>query len=172
LRYLHYLSWEQNIMSIDSIFGPTGHTNWLQECARAAIIFGYGLLLLRVAGRRVFGQWTAIDIIVAIVTGSTLSRALTGNADLFGTLGATTLLMALHWALSRASASWPALSRLLEGAPVRLAQHGRLDSAMLQRNAVSLAALEEAVRRVGLDGPEEARLIVLEASGNITVVKN
>lgn len=160
------------MMSIDSVFGPTGHTTWLQESARAAIIFVYGLILVRVAGRRVFGQWTALDIIVAIVTGSTLSRALTGNADLFGTLAATTLLMVLHWALSRASSRWPFVSRVLEGGPVRLALAGRLDDAMLQRHAVSQATLEEAVRRAGLDRAEDARLIVLEASGNITVVKN
>jgi hypothetical protein len=55
-----------------------------------------------------------LDIIVAIVTGSTLSRALTGNADLFGTLAATTLLMVLHWALSRACSRWPRVSRMLE----------------------------------------------------------
>jgi len=160
------------MMTIDSLFGPTGHTNWMQESARAAVIFAYGLVLVRVAGRRVFGQWTALDIIVAIVTGSTLSRALTGNADLFGTLAATTLLMVLHWALSRASSRWPSVSRLLEGGPVRLAQDGRLDGAMLQRHAVSQGTLEEAVRRAGLDRPEEARLIMLEASGTITVMKN
>jgi hypothetical protein len=39
-----------------------------------------------VAGRRVFGRWAALDIVVAIVVGSNLSRALTGAAQLGGTL--------------------------------------------------------------------------------------
>jgi hypothetical protein len=158
-------------MSIDDIFGATGQTNWAQECARAALIFFYGLILVRIAGRRVFGQWTAIDIIVAIVTGSTLSRALTGNADLFGTLAATTLLMALHWTLTHASARSPALSRLLEGPPVRLAEKGNVDRELLRRHAISQASLEQALRGAGIENPAGARLIVLEPSGKISVLK-
>lgn len=158
-------------MTIDTIFGPTGNVTWAQECARAALIFAYGILLVRIAGRRVFGQWTAVDIIVAIVTGSTLSRALTGNADLFGTLAANTLLMALHWALVHASARWPALSRLVEGPPVLLGENGRIDIGLLRRHAISPASLEQALRTAGVDTPTSARLVVLEASGKISVVK-
>ena len=158
-------------MTLDTLFGPTGNVTWAQECARAAVIFFYGLVLVRVAGRRVFGQWTALDIIVAIVTGSTLSRALTGNADLFGTLAATTLLMGLHWSLSQASARWSVLSRLVEGGSVRLAKDGHVDDRILLRHAVSQAALEEALRRAGIETPAGARLIVLEPSGSISVLK-
>lgn len=158
--------------TLDTIFGPTGHTTWLQECARAALIFVYGLMLVRIGGRRVFAQWTALDIIVAIVTGSTLSRALTGNADLFGTLAANTLLIALHWALSQASARWSRVSRVLEGTPVRLAENGRVEGEVLLRHAVSLAALEGAVRGAGLASATQARLIVLEPNGKISVLKD
>ena len=49
------------------------------------------------------------------MVGSNLSRALTGNAHLWGTLAATTLLMALHWLLSHAAARSPWLSHLVEG---------------------------------------------------------
>src|SRR5205085_2364850 len=99
-------------MTLQDIFGPTGHTDTAQECARAVVVFFYGLVLVRLAGRRAFAQWTAPDIVVAIVTGSSLSRALTGNADLFGTLAATTVLTALHGVLAQAAARWPAVSRL------------------------------------------------------------
>jgi uncharacterized membrane protein YcaP (DUF421 family) len=108
----------------DQIFGPTGQISWTQECARAAVIFVYGLAVVRLAGRRVFAQWTALDIIVAILTGSTLSRALTGNADLVGTLAATSLLFVLHGVVSHASARSVTASRWLEGGAVRLGAMG------------------------------------------------
>lgn len=101
-------------MSPTYLFGPQGHPLWWQECARAALIFAYGLALVRIAGRRVFGKWSALDIIVSVIVGSNLSRALTGSAPLFGTLAATTLLMALHWVLAqgrRAPAGSPTWSR-------------------------------------------------------------
>ena len=127
--------------------------------------------MVRVAGRRVFGKWSALDIIVSIVVGSNLSRALTGNAPLWGTLAATTLLMALHWVLAHASALWPAASRVLEGRPIALAEASRLDETTRKLNAVSEADLNEALRQQGLSGLEKAERVTLEPSGRITIVK-
>jgi uncharacterized membrane protein YcaP (DUF421 family) len=112
---------------VESIFGPGGPINPLQECARAGVVFLYGLVVFRLAGRRVFAQWTALDIIVAIVMGSSLSRALTGNADLFATLSAMTFLMVFHGALARACARWPRVSRIVEGTASPLGADGTLD---------------------------------------------
>lgn len=158
-------------MSLVSLFGLPGQTTWIQECARAALVFGYGLVALRLTGRRVFAQWNALDIIVAIVTGSSLSRALTGNADLFGTLAATTLLMVMHWLLARAAARWQWLSRLVEGTPVRLAEGGCVDPELLARHAVSPAMLDQALRGAGVESAAGTRLVVLEPSGRISVIR-
>src|SRR4051794_9298062 len=98
-------------MNLIDIFGATSHITWLQECARGVLIFFYGLALVRLAGRRVFGKWAALDIVVSIIVGSNLSRALTGNAELWGTLAATTLLILLHWILAHAAARSARLSR-------------------------------------------------------------
>ena len=91
-------------MMASAIFGQLGHLSWWQECDRALVVFIYGLAIVRVAGRRVFGKWAALDIIVSVIVGSNLSRALTGQASLGGTLAATTVLMVLHWVLAQAAA--------------------------------------------------------------------
>jgi hypothetical protein len=78
---------------MNTLFGETGNVTALQECARAILILAYGLAILRLAGRRIFGRWSALDIIVSIIVGSNLSRALTGNAPLLGTIAATTVLI-------------------------------------------------------------------------------
>ncbi len=159
-------------MSPTDLFGPQGHPLWWQECARAALIFAYGLALVRIAGRRVFGKWSALDIVVSIVVGSNLSRALTGGAPLWGTLAATTLLMALHWILSHLAARFPTLSRVFEGRPVHLGEDGRVDGRALRRHAVSEADLGEALRGSGLEDPSGAHRVVLEPSGKISVLKD
>ena len=158
-------------MSLDDLFGVTGQVTWAQECARAMLIFAYGLALVRLAGRRVFGKWAALDIIVSIVIGSNLSRALTGSAHLWGTLAATTLLMALHWILSHAAARSPWLSHLLEGRSIHLGRDGQMDERALARYAVSEADIQEALRSAGLEGTVGTRRIVLEPSGKISVLK-
>jgi uncharacterized membrane protein YcaP (DUF421 family) len=158
-------------VSLQQLFGETGNVTWAQECARAVVVFFYGLVLVRLAGRRVFGKWAALDIIVSIIVGSNLSRAITGSAALWGTIAATTLLMVLHWTLAHAAARWSVLSHVLEGRAKRLAGEGDLDETMLRRHAVSKADLNEALRGAGIETADGARSIMLEPSGKISVLK-
>jgi uncharacterized membrane protein YcaP (DUF421 family) len=156
---------------LEAIFGSKSDVTIVQECARAALVFAYGLAMVRVAGRREFGRWAAIDIVISIVVGSNLSRALTGNAPLAGTLAATTLLMLLHWLLAHAAARSPFVSRLVEGRAIELGRGGRIEPDRLRRLAVSEADLAEALRQAGAEAPDATRLIMLEPSGKISVLK-
>ena len=156
----------------DAIFGHLGHLAWWQECDRALVIFAYGLAMVRVAGRRVFGKWAALDIIVSIVVGSNLSRALTGQAELGGTLAASTLLMALHWILAQAAARSRWLAGILEGKAIELGRGGSVDQAILRRHSVSRRDLEEALRQASVDDVGQTRRVVLEPSGKINVLKS
>lgn len=158
-------------MTVETIFGETNHISWWQEVARAVVIFIYGLTLVRLAGRRCFGKWAALDIIVSVIVGSNLSRTLTGGAPLGGTLAATTLLMALHWVLAHAAARSVGLSRLLEGCPIELGHDGEIDPKVLKRHAVSPRDLEEALRQANIDAVADTRLVTLEPSGKISVCK-
>jgi uncharacterized membrane protein YcaP (DUF421 family) len=154
------------------LFGTTGDVTWWQECTRAVLIFAYGLLLVRLAGRRVFGKWTALDIIVSIIVGSNLSRAITGTVPLFGTMVATGLLMLIHWIMARWVARSERLSEIIEGRAVELARAGGpLRHDEMLRHSVSGADLHEALRQAGLERASDARLVSLEPSGKITVVK-
>ncbi len=158
-------------MTLDSIFGSSPPLDWTQEMARAVLIFAFGLLLIRVFGRRVFGKWAALDIVISIVIGSNLSRTLTGNAQLWETLAATALLLALHWLLSHAVARSVRLSRIFEGKAIRLGEEGRVDALALKLHAVSEADLLEALRKAGIATSADAKLIILEPNGNISVLK-
>lgn len=157
--------------ALNSVFGPTGHVSLAQECARSALIFFYGLILLRVAGRRTFAQWSALDIVVGIVVGSSLSRTLTGNAPLLGTLAATALMTGLHWLFARASAKSNKLSHLIEGSAIWLVTDGKVDRRAVVAQNVSDADLEEAMRQSGTEDVTQTRAIVLEPSGKIAVVR-
>lgn len=156
---------------LEALFGSAGHVTAGQECARAVLVFLYGLLIVRLIGRRLFGKWAALDIIVSVIIGSNLSRALTGGAPLFGTLAATTVLLGLHWILAQGAARFRSVSRLVEGAPLRLAAAGQPDLRMQRRWAISEADIHEALRNAGLDEIGAAREVVLEPSGKISVLK-
>jgi uncharacterized membrane protein YcaP (DUF421 family) len=157
---------------VDAIFGSGSDLAWYQECTRAALIFVYGLVLVRIAGRRIFGKWSALDIVVSIIIGSNLSRTLTGSAQLWGTLAATTLLVGLHWVLARLVTAFPGFSQIIEGKAIELARHGAPVPSVRERYAISQSDLDEALRQSGVDDIAAARVVTLEPSGKITVLKH
>lgn len=158
---------------MDAIFGNQDITA-LQECARAALVFFYGLVMLRLSGRRTFAQMSAVDLVISIIIGSNLSRAMTGGAPFWGTLASVALLVALHLLLVHALARHDMLARWVEGRPILLARDGRVDEQARRRCKISHADIEEALRGHGLDGMAEADKVaklVLEPSGKISVIR-
>jgi uncharacterized membrane protein YcaP (DUF421 family) len=159
---------------LDALFGTLHDLSPGQECARAVLIFFYGLLMLRLSGRRTFAQMSAVDLILSIIVGSNLSRAMTGGVPFWATLAAVAVLVALHLMLAHAVARSARLSRWIEGHAVVLAEDGVIREAARRRCKISMADLAEALRAHGLDGLGElhkARKLVLEPSGTISVVK-
>lgn len=153
------------------LFGVDAHLTTAQECARTVVVFAYGFALIRIAGRRLFGKWSAVDITVSIIIGSNLSRAITGNAPLVGTMVASALLMALHWLVAHVAARSRRASALLEGMPILLVSAGAIDEGERCRHNVSHADLDEALRGSGVDRVEDASRVMLEPSGKITLSK-
>ena len=156
---------------LDTLFGQGSALAWWQECDRALLVFVYGLAVIRLVGRRIFGKWAALDIIVSIVAGSNLSRAITGSAELFPTLAATSLLVLVHRGLAVAAARWSFASFLVEGRPEVLARDGVVFQDLRLRHAVTQADLDEALRKVSVADAAETRAVTLEPSGTITVLK-
>lgn len=156
------------------LFGIENHLTVAQESARAVLIFTYGLLLLRASGPRMFGHWSALDIVVTIMVGSALARAMTGSAPLLGTMAAAAVMAFLHVALAHWVARNNRLARLVEGEAVTLIDHGAIDHRARMRNMISEADLREALRQEGIDGEAHAdnvKAMTLEPSGKLSVVK-
>jgi uncharacterized membrane protein YcaP (DUF421 family) len=154
------------------LIGPNGRDpNTVQMCLRAVIILVVGLAIVRIAGKRMFGEWGAIDIVIMILIGSNLSRALTGNAPFVPTIVATTLLVALHQILTHAIVWFPPLGPWLKGQPRRLMQGGRWDARAVRRSGLGEHDLQEALRAQGLRCEDKAEEAWLERDGSISVIK-
>jgi uncharacterized membrane protein YcaP (DUF421 family) len=157
---------------METIFGVEHNVSLAQACARAVLIFFYGLALLRLSGRRTFADWSALDVLLSIIIGSNLSRALTGSVPLAGTLGASAVLVGLHVLLAHGVARSKGLSAVIEGEAIELGRNGSVDLKKRQRHMVSEGDLMEALRKEGIEDLRRTERIVLEASGEITVIKS
>ena len=133
------------------------------------LVFVIGVVIVRLAASRAFGKWSPLDIILAVVVGSNLSRALTGNAPFVTTLVATCVQEHQHAALARAVIRWPGLSTLLKGRSVRLVEDGVLRADAMRRHGIGEGDLRMALRAQGVSDLSEARTVWLERNGDISV---
>lgn len=154
------------------IIGPDDGTATIaQICARAVILFVFGIICIRIAGRRTFAQYSPLDIIVAIVVGSNISRIMTGKAAFIAGVAATLLIVVLHRLLAILSLRWSALGRMIKGRAVVLIEDGRIDERMLAHHEISLDDLLEALRLEQVETPESVKWATLEGGGKISVVR-
>lgn len=158
---------------LNAIYSATAQDiTWWQMAARAVTAFVFAVLLLRLFFSRVFGRFAAMDTTIAIMLGSTMSRALTGNARFVPSMIAMALLMALHAVLVWTTSRYGGLSRLVKGREKRLVVDGQMQREAMVRAGISEDDLREALRMqagaAALDGIAAA---YLERNGSISFVR-
>ena len=152
------------------IIGPDDNATALQLCARAVVLFAFGILCIRIAGRRTFAQYAPLDIVVALIACSNISRVMTGKAAFFPALGATLVLVSLHRLLGHAALRWGFLSWLVKARPIKIIEDGKVDEQALRRAELSREDMLEAIRLEQVERPEDVAAASVEGSGKVSVV--
>ena len=143
-----------------------------QMCVRAAVVYVAAVVMIRVARRRFMGRNSAIDVVVAITFGSTLSRGLTGNVPLGPVLAASAVLVGLDWLLAAVAARSDGFDRWVKGAAVELVRDGRPQADRMRAAAVSERDLAESLRLQGkTDDLSDVARASLERNGTVSVIK-
>ena len=154
-----------------ALIGPeNGEASWWQLSVRAVILFALGVVYIRIAGRRTFSKATPLDIIVAIIIGSNLSRAMTGKAPFLAALAATLVLALLHRLVAMATLRWSWLASLMKVHPTVLVRDGLVDSNALRRHGLSYEDLLEGLRLEQVGDPADVVRATLEGGGRISVI--
>ena len=157
---------------LDLLLGPDPNPIvWWQMLTRAVLIFVYLWALVRIADRRAFSQISAFDLVIGMILGSTLSRALTGNAPFFATLLTAGALMLLHVALAKIALRSSRFGYFLKGTEEQLIREGRLLSDSLERTSITERDLREALRsQLGKKSLDEVQEAYLERNGRISFI--
>ena len=154
-------------LSLDATELEFSHMAW-----RAFVVFCVAVLLTRLGARRLFSHGAGFDIMVAVVLGSVLSRAINGQAAFLPTLGASALLVALHHVLATLTFQAHWLSVLVKGRPHVLVRNGQVDREQMRRTKITDDDLDENLRLHGNAGElSEVAEARLERNGSVSVVK-
>ncbi len=146
--------------------------NPLQVMLRAVLAYGFAVLLVRLGHTRSIGRNNGIDIILSVVLGSVLSRAVNGNSPVVSTFAACAALMAIHWVAATITFHSKAIGKLLKGKPCTLVENGRMLPEIMRASHISEDDLIEALRTRGqLDDVGKVEKARLERNGEISVLE-
>lgn len=155
----------------DLIGSADGDLTVLQMALRALVIYLSAVVLVRIGQKRFMGKNTAFDMILGIILGSVLSRAITGNAPFVPTLAAGAVLVGLHWLFSVVSFRSHWFGRLIKGDKRLLIRDGEILWDNMRKSHLSRNDLEMALRSNGkVTDPARVRLAHFERSGDISVI--
>lgn len=145
---------------------------WYAYACRGVATYVGLLVLMRLAGKRAFGEMTAFDVIVLVLAGGALRTAIIGDDK--GALGpfigvaailATDRMVA--WLCTRSA--W--LNRMMEGYPALLVRNGKRQRETMRRENIPDAALDRALHGAGLESEASIVLARLEPNGKITFLR-
>lgn len=138
---------------------------------RAVIVFVVAILYVRGAQRRFIAQTSAMDMVMMVVFGSTLSRGINGGGTLISTLTAGLALVILQRMFARFSYSSRRFSSIAKGEPDIVVRNGKVDLEALRRHGLTEEDLLSDMRTNGCtDNLDQVKVATLERSGQISIV--
>jgi uncharacterized membrane protein YcaP (DUF421 family) len=145
--------------------------NALQMGLRAAIIYVVTVVIVRLGKKRFLGRATAFDVILGIMLGSVVSRAVTGNAPMLPALAASAVLVVMHFVFSGIALRWHGFGSLIKGSPRLLVRGGSVDERNLRKAHMTEHDLDEDLRSKSVSRLDEVAEARLERSGQLSVIK-
>lgn len=143
-----------------------------QMTLRALIVYLAALMMVRLGEKRILGKSTAFDVILGIILGSVVSRAVNGGARFFETLGAGFVLVALHYLFAFVSFRSDRFGTMVKGSSRTLVRDGEVDWDEMRKSHISRNDLLGALRANGrVSDVSEVERAELERSGEISVLK-
>src|SRR5262249_39795396 len=113
-----------------------------------------------------------LDMILAFLLGSLVSRGITGSAALSETIVACAVLVALHSWITRAACRHRAVGSFFEGDARVVVEDGEPLPQAMRRSHISREDLEEALRLHGnVDDIRKVARAYKERSGQISVIR-
>jgi uncharacterized membrane protein YcaP (DUF421 family) len=140
---------------------------------RAAAIYLFVLLLIRISGKRTLSETTTFDFVLLMLIGEATQQALLGND--FSLVTAFTViltLVGLDILVSFVKRSSPAVEKWIDGLPLIILENGKPLHERMKTSRVDEADILEAARKLqGIESLDQIKYAMLERSGGITVVR-
>jgi uncharacterized membrane protein YcaP (DUF421 family) len=139
---------------------------------RAAAMFAFLFLLLRLMGKRELGQMTPFELVVIIVMGDLIQQAVTqADTSITGAILAVSTFAFLAVLLSWVSYRFPWTQRLLDGEPRLIVRDGAIVGSALVRDRMTVDEIRSEMRLAGIARLDMVACAILEPNGKISFIR-
>jgi uncharacterized membrane protein YcaP (DUF421 family) len=143
----------------------------LMTAARAFAVYVFMLIVVRALGKRTVGNFSAFDLLVALMLGEVVDEIIYGDVRFLQ--GAVAILATAGLAYTD---SWLAyfdhgFEALLEGKPTIVIRDGEYDRAGMRKERMNEKDLLGQLRAQGIRDMREVRLGVVEHGGSVSILK-
>lgn len=138
-----------------------------------AIVVYFGLVVIfRIAGKRTLAEITTFDFILLLIIGDIVQAPLTDNDhSMMGGLLVMLTIIGIDVLMGYLKMKSKTLEKLMDGAPVVIAEDGKMIKLHAEKSHVDEEDVMEAARKYhGLERLEQVKFAILEVSGGITVI--
>jgi uncharacterized membrane protein YcaP (DUF421 family) len=143
----------------------------LMTAARALAVYALLLFVIRLSGKRAIGNFTAFDLLVALMLGEVVDEIIYGDVTFAQGAVAIVTVTVLQHANSWMSYWNHGLDRVLEGSPSVVVRSGRLEREGMRKERMNEKDVMAELRLRGIADVQEVKLATIENDGQVSVVR-
>lgn len=149
----------------------TDGASLLRIAGSAVCVYVAVIVFTRFSGLRTFSKLSSFDFAITIALGSVFASILLApQPSLLEGVFAMGLLLALQYLISRLRLARP-FQTLVDNEPLLVLAHGRPLHAHMRVGRITQDDLNARLRQAGLASPAQALAIVLETTGELSVIR-
>ena len=145
---------------------------FLHLLLRAAVVYAFVLLLLRLGGKRQIGQMGPAEFVALLLVSNAVQNSMNGGDNsITAGLVLAGAIMGLSGLIGWLSFRSKRLADFIQGRPCLLVYKGELVARNLARSRVAVRELHVMLRHQGIEDLRAIHEAILEANGTLSVIK-
>lgn len=139
--------------------------------ARAFAVYVLMLVVIRALGKRTVGNFSAFDLLVALMLGEVVDEIIYGDVRFLQGTVAIVAIGSVAYADSWLAYNSRRIGDLIEGKPTVVVRDGEFDERGMRSERLNATDVLAHLRRQGIADMREVHLAVVEHDGSVSVLK-
>lgn len=139
--------------------------------ARGVILYVVMLVVIRLLGKRTVGNFTAFDLLVALMLGEVVDEIVYGDVSMTQGLTAIVVVALCKYLTTWLSCWSPKLNRILEGTPTEVVRHGEFVRDGLRTEVMNEEEVLAALRLNDVSDLRAVKSAIMEVDGQLSVIR-